>query len=593
MEQLKKSASKDEGLSSHTREMTPWIVVLDCKQRIVSSNYPCKSLISYTPEELAGKKFETITKLHNLCCLIRKSFCFSSQPIFALGQELVCDYEPIFENQKPAGGILTINRALFENSEFMRLSDILTFVTPKADLGKDGIVIVNRGGFITMVNQPFADAVGARAQNIVGRHIMQSYPSFPNSKLSRLPIVMQTGKPEINVPHPINGRDITVSRYPLTKGGKIIGAFGKINHKEKPAIVIPPDGFREIKPAENPLGTPRRKKRHDFRYDIDNIIGQSQCMQSAKGILLQVAARGSNVLFVGESGTGKELFAHALHAASTRRNEPFIKVNCAAIPEHLLESELFGYVEGAFTGAKRGGQIGKFELAHNGTIFLDEIGDMSLPMQAKLLRVLQESEVSPLGSTTTRHIDIRVVAATNTDLKELLKQGKFRMDLYYRLNIVTMKIPPLRERLGDIRRLSEHFLDIFNTEFGLNVKTFSPEAWTILENYDFPGNVRELRNIIERAFNVVMGTKIEREDLPHYIFQNSFGTEIKLIDNDFTSHLGMKPMPEIIEEIVEEVEIRMIEKALLYTKGNKPDAATLLGISRAGLYNKLQKYKLQ
>jgi transcriptional regulator with PAS, ATPase and Fis domain len=579
MEHFKFSDQIDEDSNAAFATMTPWIVVLDQELRIISSNDPGRTLVNFSPDDLAGRKFEELTGLHHLCFLIKKSFCLGSQAIFAFGKKLVCDYEPIFENQKPAGGILTIGRTTFEDFQCMQFDEIVNAITSKADIEKDGVVIVNREGFITMVNQAFANALGARIQNVIGRHIMKS----SKSRLSRLPIVMQTGKAEVGVPHFINGRNVTVSRYPLIKDGKIIGALGKIHLVDE---ILDSAGRSAQAGAAG-------KKRHDFRYDVDSIIGRSQSVLAVKDILLQVADKGSNVLLMGESGTGKELFAHALHAASSRRSGPFIKVNCAAIPEQLLESELFGYVEGAFTGAKKGGQPGKFELAHKGTIFLDEIGDMSLPMQSKLLRVLQEKEVAPLGSTTTRHIDVRVIAATNADLEELVKEGKFRMDLYYRLNIVTLTIPPLREREGDIELLTRHFLQVFNTEFGLNVQDLALEAWSVLKNYDFPGNVRELRNIIERAFNVVRGCRIEREDLPHYMFQSSSGKDVKSTNYDFTAGLGLKPMAEIIEEIVEEVERSLIEKALAQTKGNKPDAANLLGISRAGLYNKLQKYKLQ
>jgi transcriptional regulator with PAS, ATPase and Fis domain len=296
---------------------------------------------------------------------------------------------------------------------------------------------------------------------------------------------------------------------------------------------------------------------------------------------------------MGESGTGKELFAHAIHAASKRRFGPFVRVNCAAIPEHLLESELFGHTDGAFTGAKKGGQIGKFELADGGTIFLDEISDMPMIMQAKLLRVLQEREVTPLGSTATRQIDIRVVAATNVNLDEKVRDGLFRTDLYYRLNVIALPIPPLRERRDDIYFITKHLIDDFNAEFDLAIHGLEEEAWRLLKNYDFPGNIRELRNAIESAFNMATGTTIKAEDLPPHIRQSVGSSQTMPVNSaqqeSMLSSIGQKPL----QEIMEEMERKLIEASLAQVGGNKLNAANVLGISRPGLYKKLHKYHLQ
>jgi len=572
---------------AETTASIPWIVVLDQEQRIVSSNYPCKSLVDLSPDKLPGKNFEEVSKLHHLSLLIRKGFCFSSQPILAYDRKLICSYEPIMENHRPAGGILTIERTSLEDSQCMKLGEIVRILTPDTDIEKDGIIVINREGIITLINQAFADVVGVLVQDMAGRHVLKAYP---NSKLSRLPIVMQTGKAEIGDPHLLNGRSVTVSRYPLIKNGKVIGALGKIlfkNIRESVSAAQP----RSAAPGAAPPAKTSSKS-HGPSYSIHNIIGQSKTMRELKNTLLRVAERGSNVLLIGESGTGKELFAHAIHCASRRHNGPFIKVNCAAIPEHLLESELFGYTEGAFTGAKKGGQAGKFELAHTGTIFLDEIGDMSLPMQAKLLRVLQEKEITPLGSSTTRNIDVRVVAATNVDLQQRVGEGIFRKDLYYRLNIVALVIPPLRDRVEDIYLITKHLIDTFNAEFGLQVKDLEPEVWSAIKNYDFPGNIRELRNALESAFNAVMDDTIRREHLPPYIFKSAgfLPDSVRPCTpgGNFAASLGTKSLVEIMEE----VEKNLLLEALKMAEGNKLNAAGLLGISRPGLYKKLQKHSL-
>jgi transcriptional regulator with PAS, ATPase and Fis domain len=316
-------------------------------------------------------------------------------------------------------------------------------------------------------------------------------------------------------------------------------------------------------------------------------------MKDLKEKLLRIAERPSNVLLMGESGTGKELFAHAIHAASKRRYAPFVRVNCAAIPEHLLESELFGYSDGAFTGARKGGQIGKFEQADGGTIFLDEISDMPMIMQAKLLRVLQEKEVTPLGSSVTRRLDLRVVAATNVNLDEKVRGGEFRTDLYYRLNVIALAIPPLRERRDDIYFITKHLIDDFNAEFDLAIQGLDEDAWRVLKNYDFPGNIRELRNAIESAFNMATGATIRLGDLPPHLLQAASSLRPAAGNADqqagMLASIGQKPL----QEIMEDLERQLIESSLEQAGGNKLNAANVLGISRPGLYKKLHKYHLQ
>jgi transcriptional regulator with PAS, ATPase and Fis domain len=316
-------------------------------------------------------------------------------------------------------------------------------------------------------------------------------------------------------------------------------------------------------------------------------------MQDLKERLVRIADRSSTVLLTGESGTGKELFAHAIHSASRRCDGPFVRVNCAAIPENLLEAELFGYVEGAFSGARRGGQIGKFEQAHGGTLFLDEISEMPLSMQAKLLRVLQEREVAPLGSQDIRFVDVRFVTATNCDALALVKGGRLRSDLYYRINVVSLPIPPLRERPEDVFYLTRHFVELFNAEFDLNVQGLSSRAWAALKAYPFPGNVRELRSAIESAFNIVNGPFIRLYDLPAPIAELHrpdqpavFGSGV--FSMDAVKDLGTRSLQEIMEEIEKDLILGAMEKV----GGNKLVAANLLGISRPGLYKKLQKYNL-
>jgi transcriptional regulator with PAS, ATPase and Fis domain len=279
------------------------------------------------------------------------------------------------------------------------------------------------------------------------------------------------------------------------------------------------------------------------------------------------------VLITGESGTGKEVFANVIHEMSNRRDNNFIKINCAAIPENILESELFGYEDGAFTGARRGGKIGKFELADQGTIFLDEIGDMSFDMQAKLLRVLQEKEIERVGGNTVKKINVRIIAATNQNLQEKIKRGEFREDLYYRLNVIALELPPLRERVEDIPLLCEYFLKKYNDKFGIYIEKIDDEAMDCLKKYSWPGNIRELENAIERAYNLIDGNVIKLKHLPE-----------KIVSNNRPLCVGS------LNKTLNEIEKQRIIDALKASGGNKSKAAKMLGINRAGLYQKLKKH---
>jgi len=276
------------------------------------------------------------------------------------------------------------------------------------------------------------------------------------------------------------------------------------------------------------------------------------------------------VLIVGESGTGKELFAHAIHKLSRRKDGPLIKVNCSALPETLLESELFGYVKGAFTDAKKD-KPGRFKLAEGGTIFLDEIGDVSVAVQVKLLRVIEQKEFEPLGATYTEKVDVRIIAATNRDLEEMVKDGRFREDLYYRLNVMKVELPPLRERRDDIPLLVEHFIQKYNKKMGKEIEGVSEEAMRLLLNHTYPGNVRELENILEHAFILCKGRIILPEHLPHYLHAKA---------------------PSLPAASLREWEREMIKEALRRSGGNITSAARELGIHRTTLWRKMKKYHL-
>ena len=321
----------------------------------------------------------------------------------------------------------------------------------------------------------------------------------------------------------------------------------------------------------------RLRQEVENRYQFANIIGRSKKMQELFSLILRVASTSSNILILGESGTGKELVAKAIHYNSPRKDKPFIPVNCSAIPEGLLESELFGHAKGAFTGAHVA-KRGLFEEAHRGTLFLDEIGDMGLGLQSKLLRSLEDKKIRPVGKTEEKEIDVRIMAATNSDLQASIHSGKFRTDLYYRLNVISIQIPPLRERPEDIPLLAEHFLRKIGVEMNRSIRGFTPAAMQVLMHYPWPGNVRELENAIERATAMMAeGEWINPQDLPEDLIRQRAASAVMELGSD-------RVLP------LRDMERRYILSILKKNEGNKLKTAKELEIGSNTLWRKLKQY---
>lgn len=434
----------------------------------------------------------------------------------------------------------------------------------------DGLIVVNKEGIVTMTNQSFASFFYQSPEDMIGKPITEIYenPKFTD--------VLETAQPVHGYIHDLNGHEIIASRVPIIQDGNVVGALGKVVFKDVNELYAL---TKKVDSLRTELDYYKKTLVQKNSSALELLKGKNPIMVSLVQTALRVAKSNSTVLLRGESGTGKELFAQLLHSESLRRQGPFIKVNCAAVPENLLESELFGYEEGAFTGAIKGGKIGKFELADGGTLFLDEIGDMEMAMQVKLLRVIQEREIERLGSSKARKVNVRLVAATNRDLEAMIREKQFREDLYYRLNVVTLTIPPLRDRMDDVEGLIDTFIKKFNQQFGQTVTGITSESKNILMKHLWPGNIRELENVIERAFNMLEGSEIQLKHLPSYL-QMLAGHETRPF------------MGGALENILNRVEKEALIYALNSAKGNKVQAAKTLGLSRAGLYKKLIKHQL-
>jgi PAS domain S-box-containing protein len=434
-----------------------------------------------------------------------------------------------------------------------------------------GGLVTDSSGYITHFNQPYGRFLGIDPAAQIGRHCTEVIEN------SRMHIVAQTGIPEFSHSQRIMGQNMVVHRIPIKREGKVIAVFGLVMFKD----------VRDVGRLAKRLSLLESKLEmyeaellalRSIRYTIDSIIGVSGAVTALKGEALKAAASAFPVLICGESGTGKELFVQAIHHASERKLHPFVRINCAAIPKDLFESELFGYERGAFSGAAPQGKPGKFELAHRGTIFLDEIGELPLEMQPKLLRVLEEKEFERVGGTQLIRSDFRLIAATNQNLDNLLREKRFRKDLFYRLNVFAITIPPLRERPEDILPIAQHLLRQLSNEAHLADIGFSPAAAAVLERYEWPGNVRELSNVVERTLSSLEGSCIRVQDLPFYLHPKE------------SSSQANQTAP--IRIFQEQAEKEAIVLALKESGHNKALAARILGIHRTLLYKKLQKYGL-
>ena len=464
---------------------------------------------------------------------------------------------------------------------------------------EDGVVGVNERGEVFACNRHAEEITRTSADLVMGKPASQVFPYLPFSKClqerERLPAKIIR----------LNGINVSAEVVPVMRQRACIGAFAILQR------------FNDVEARQSQLRNQLLHKGYRAKYGFEDVIGESDAIQKAKEVLRRMAVSESPILLIGETGTGKELFAHAVHRASRRRNGPFVAINVAAFPENLLESELFGYVEGAFTGASRGGKMGFFEIAHKGTIFLDEIGDISPKLQSRLLRVIQEREIIRLGNDTVIPIDVRVICATNRDLKKEVSRGNFREDLLYRLDVLELNLPPLRKRKQDILYLADRMVRFEHERTGSRLEAITQEGRELLMRYNWPGNVREMRNFCERICILCEKTRAGAEDVLQALpgeWEHGEGADSQYAESRHAesryaesrhadSGSGSADFPASGSHVpaeaagrgprLEEAQRQAVKDALELCGYHRGRTAVYLGIDKSTLWRKMKKYGIE
>lgn len=595
-----------------SRYELPHLVVVNevgVVEGIVTSSIIMRALLDGLPLE---------QEIHHI---MNKHFtaCYTTDPINKLSFQFGTTMPVIDKNGRLIGHFPSKRKLI---NQFFNLAENVQSLEHLVDLYQvcfdtayEGITVVDQNGYIQLFNNAYSRYVQMSKEEVIGKHCAEVIEN------TRLPIVLETGIPERNNAVILQGQEMIANVLPIWREDKVIGALGMLVFEGISELSKAFDRVQNLKDqSRHPLIQFDYPKKNKETMTFDKIVGESHSIGYAKKIARRAAKTTAKILLIGESGVGKELFAKAIHNLSPVKNGPMIAINCAAIPDELLESELFGYNAGAFTGANKGGKPGKFELAHNGTLFLDEIGDMPLPLQAKLLRVLQEQKFERVGGINEINVNVRIIAATNQPLEKLVEKGTFRKDLFYRLNIIRLEIPPLRDRKTDIPILVSKLLEESCAKYQIPPVKLSKDVMEVFIHYDWPGNVRELANLLESIVILSDQKLIQLEDLPSHIKdtltqpKTNFDKTNK--ETDLTLNHAIPPFAYLdIDEQVrsfpshetnlssstllattkvenQEREREIISNILQKTAGNRSKAAQMLGIHRSTLYKKMAKYRL-
>ncbi|PLT34769.1 sigma-54-dependent Fis family transcriptional regulator [Bacillus sp. V5-8f] len=576
IDKLKKEKNKHDLIFNTTND---GMIVVDQREEIILFNRSAERMVEAKHEKVLGKPITEVIPGSRLPDILKtKRMEVNQAQELNNGRKIITTRIPLTdENEKVVGAFAVfkdITEVVALAEEITNLKEVQTMLEAIIQSSDDAISVVDEQGHGILINPAYTRITGLSKEEVIGKPATTDIYEGESMHMQ----VLKTRRPVRGVNLRVGPlkKDVIVNVAPIIVDNRLKGSVGVIHD------------VSEIRRLTKELDRARQIIRTlEAKYSFADIIGESEEMKLAVEQAKLSAKTPATVLLRGESGTGKELFAHAIHNASEKKFNTFVRVNCAALSESLLESELFGYEEGAFSGAKRGGKRGLFEEANNGSIFLDEIGELSPNIQAKLLRVLQENEIVRVGGTKPVPIHVRVIAATNLNLEKAITIGSFREDLYFRLNRIPIIIPPLRKRKDDIKALTTHLIQKINQEYGRNVEGISLPAIEKLKQYHWPGNVRELENILGRAI-IFMGineTAMEAGHIPDLIE----GVERSVnVSKPPLEVVKQKPLSETMDRYEREV----IKQALINHKGNKTATAKSLGISVRSLYYKMEKFHL-
>ncbi len=573
---LKDITHKHETIFDSTND---GMIVIDEKQRLILFNKTAEEMTGLKKGDVIGRLIKEMIPSSQLPRVLKtREVEVNQEQVLENGLKIITTRIPIFDDSGLLLGALSIFKDITDivnlAEEMTNLKEIQTLLQAIIQSSDEAISVVDEEGRGILINPAYSRMTGLTEEQVLGKPATADISEGESMHMK----VLETRRPVRGVRMKVgpSKKDVIVNVAPIIVDGKLKGSVGIIHD------------MSEIQTLTTELNRARQIIRTlEAKYAFEDIIGASEEIKLAIEQAKLGAKTPATVLLRGESGTGKELFAHAIHNASDRKYNKFIRVNCAAISESLLESELFGYEEGAFSGAKRGGKRGFFEEANKGSIFLDEIGELSANVQAKLLRVLQEKEIVRVGSTKSIPINVRVIAATNINIEKAMSDGTFREDLYYRLNRYPISIPPLRNRKIDILLLSEHLIRKLNQDYGRSIEGIEKSALDKLMNHSWPGNVRELENVLGRAmiFMNYNETSIESHHLPELALDHDKKLAANAYSFDHTNN-------ETLAESVERLEEMIIRESLIKHNYNRTKTALSLGISLRNLYYKIEKYNL-
>ncbi|WP_448375229.1 sigma 54-interacting transcriptional regulator [Fervidobacterium sp.] len=551
------------------------IIIVDSESKVIYLNKNAQKLLNL-PSDIVGKKVNEVVKNTRLHIVVQTGIPEIDQVQYTENAVIITSRIPIKdENGKIIGAVavfrdITSVRKLAE--EITNLKEIEAQLKAIIDSTNDAISVADENGIVRMVNKAYTKITGYSPEDVIGKPATIDIAEGESIHI----LIAKLRQPIYNARLKVGPakKEVIVNATPLFVKGKFKGSVAVVHD------------VSEIFKLTAELEEVKRLIRHmRAQYTFDDIIGESRLIQIAKEQARKVAQTPATVLLRGESGTGKELFAHAIHNSSPRKNKPFVSVNCAAIPESILESELFGYEEGSFTGAIQGGKRGLVEEADGGTLFLDEVGKLPLSLQPKLLRFIESKEFVPVGGRNVKKVDVRIIAATNMELEKMVRNGSFLPDLYFRLNVFPIYLPPLKERKEDIPKISLHIIKKLNQQYGRMVEGISPAVLKYIVSKEWQGNVREIENFFGRVM-INMSPEERFIEIKHLPEESGFRTEKEEVE--FPS-LGGKTL----KDLVEEYEKKIIINALKQANGDKSEAAKLLDISIRTLYYKMERYGIE